>query len=206
MKRIPIVATMVVLFAVAAMVALGLWQLDRAQWKEALIARYAANVAKPPVAYPRFGPVPDDVMFRKSSANCLDIAGWRVEAGKTATGITGYRQIAECRTGAEGPGALIDMGVSSSPAAGVNWRGGLVSGAITTEPDHSSLFAKFFGRAPVLRPMLVANAPAPGLMVSAPPGPGTITNNHRAYAVQWFIFAAVALLIYGIALRRRLKS
>jgi cytochrome oxidase assembly protein ShyY1 len=30
-------------------------------------------------------------------------------------------------------------------------------------------------------------------------------NNHLAYAVQWFLFAAIALIIYIIAVRRRLQ-
>ena len=33
-----------------------------------------------------------------------------------------------------------------------------------------------------------------------------IPNNHRCYAVQWFVFAAIALVIYGLALRKRLKE
>ena len=33
-----------------------------------------------------------------------------------------------------------------------------------------------------------------------------IPNNHRMYAVQWFAFAAIALLIYGLALRKRWKE
>ncbi|MEP6786556.1 MAG: SURF1 family protein [Sphingomonadales bacterium] len=205
MKRLPIVATIVVALAVAAMIGLGVWQLRRAQWKEALIAQYADNPAKPPMAYPKVGPVPPEAMFRKSSANCLNIVGWHVEAGRSAAGGSGYRQIAECRTGAEGPGLLVDIGVSASPSANVDWRGGIVNGIITTEPDHSSLVAKLFGRAPVLRPMLVADTPAPGLSVSAPPSVEGITNNHRAYAVQWFIFATIAAVIYALALRRRFK-
>jgi surfeit locus 1 family protein len=51
--------------------------------------------------------------------------------------------------------------------------------------------------------MLVADVPAPGLAASTPPDPAAIPNNHLAYAVQWFVFAGVALLIYGLALRRR---
>jgi cytochrome oxidase assembly protein ShyY1 len=43
----------------------------------------------------------------------------------------------------------------------------------------------------------------PGLQASAPPDVATIPNNHTMYAVQWFIFAALAVVIYGLALRRR---
>ncbi|HNJ47416.1 MAG TPA: SURF1 family protein, partial [Novosphingobium sp.] len=33
-----------------------------------------------------------------------------------------------------------------------------------------------------------------------------IPNNHLSYAVQWFLFAATALVIYGLALRKRLAA
>ena len=38
------------------------------------------------------------------------------------------------------------------------------------------------------------------------PDIGLVPNNHLAYAGQWFFFAAVAALIYLVALRRRLAS
>ena len=43
-----------------------------------------------------------------------------------------------------------------------------------------------------------------GLAPNARPDPGEIPNNHWSYAIQWFLFALVALVIYGIALRKRL--
>lgn len=203
MKRLPIVPTMIVLMAVAAMIALGVWQLQRATWKEALIARYTANRNLPPMAYPPLGPVADDALFRKSRVTCLRVSAWRTEGGSTPSGQPGYRHIAECVTGAEGPGALIDMGVAADPKFVPVWKGGVVDGLITTEPNHASLLSGVFGTKRVLRPMLVADVPGPNMAASAPPSVDGISNNHLAYAVQWFIFAALALVIYGLALRRR---
>jgi surfeit locus 1 family protein len=203
MKRLPVVATTVVGLAVLAMIALGVWQLQRRGEKEALIARYTANLNLPPMAYPQLAPVPSEAMFRKAQVHCLRVASWRTEGGRTPGGQPGYRHIASCVTGAEGPGALIDMGVSADPAQKLSWNGGIVDGLITTEPSHESLIGRLFGRATPLRPMLVADVPAPGLAASTPPDPSAIANNHLAYAVQWFIFAGVALLIYILALRRR---
>lgn len=203
MNRFPVVATLIVGIAVAAMIALGVWQLQRRGEKEALIARYSANLNLPPMAYPQLAPVPPEAMFRKAQVHCLRVASWRTEGGRTPGGQAGYRHIASCVTGAEGPGALIDMGVSADPAQKLGWNGGIVDGLITTEPSHESLIGRLFGRATPLRPMLVADVPAPGLAASTPPDPSAIANNHLAYAVQWFVFAGVALLIYGLALRRR---
>lgn len=204
MKRIPIVATVIVAICVAAMIALGVWQLQRATWKNALIARYSANRDLPPVSFPKFPPVADDMMFRKSQVFCTRVVGWRTDGGVTPTGQAGYRHIASCSTGAEGPGALIDMGVNADPQFKPTWKGGLVDGIITTEPDHVSLIGKLTGKPVPPRPMLVADRPGPGLAASAPPSTDEITNNHLAYAVQWFLFAGVAAVIYVIALRKRM--
>lgn len=207
MKRIPVIATIVVLATVAAMVGLGIWQLHRATWKDALIARYDANRNLPPRAFPPLAPIPDDAMFRKSQINCLRVAEWRVEGGVTPSGQAGYRHIAACVTaGAEGPGALVDMGVAADPQFRPGWAGGVVDGIITGEPQHESLIGRLFHHGPPPRPMLVADRPAPGLAASAPPSTAGISNNHMSYAVQWFLFAAVALAIYALALRRRLRA
>jgi surfeit locus 1 family protein len=206
MKRLPIIPTFLVLIAVAAMIAIGIWQLQRRGEKEVLIAQLSANRDLPPMAYPERAPVSNEAMFRKSRVTCLRVTGWRIIGGATPTGQGGYRHIAECVTGAEGPGALIDMGVAANPAFKPDWRGGTVDGLITTEPNQASILGKAFGSAPPLRPMLVADVPAKGLAASAPPSTAGISNNHLAYAVQWFLFAGVALVIYGLALWRRGKA
>jgi surfeit locus 1 family protein len=81
--------------------------------------------------------------------------------------------------------------------------GGAVTGMITHAPDSTPLLASLFGKRPPRNLMLVADAPAPGLSASAPPDPSSVPNNHLAYAVQWFLFAGIAVVIYLLALRRR---
>jgi surfeit locus 1 family protein len=205
-SRLPVIPSLIVALAVAAMLALGVWQLDRRNEKAALIARYTANLGLPPMAYAELAPVPAESMFRKARVTCLRVVGWRIEGGRTAAGISGYRRIAECVTGAEGPGALVDMGVTMDASRTPLWSGGAVDGVITTEPQHTSFVGRLFVRAAPLRPMLVADRPAPGLSASAPPNPADVPNNHLAYAVQWFVFAGIAVLIYALALRRRQRA
>lgn len=206
MKRLPVIPTIIVAAAVLVMLALGAWQLDRRGEKAGLIARYAANLDQRAMAFPELGPVPPEAMFRKSRVQCLRVANWRTEAGRSAQGRSGYRHIADCVTGAEGPGVLVDLGVSSDPTQKVVWTGGAIDGVITTEPNHASLLGRLFTREVPLRPMLVSVSAAPGLSASAPPNPADVPNNHLAYAVQWFVFAGAALLIYGLALRRRVYA
>jgi cytochrome oxidase assembly protein ShyY1 len=55
---------------------------------------------------------------------------------------------------------------------------------------------------------LVAATPAPGLAASAAPLPTVAVTpaRHRGYAATWFSFAAIAMLIYALAVRQRLKE
>jgi cytochrome oxidase assembly protein ShyY1 len=201
MPRLPLIPTIVVALAMAAMVALGVWQLERKQEKEALLAALAANMGKPVMAFPRT-PVGDETLFRRASALCLEVTGWQREGGRAADGKTGWRMIAACRTGAEGPVLLADMGVADDPKFQPAWKGGPVTGTITHAPDHRALIMALFDRTP--KPlMLIADQPAPGLRATAKPDLSSIPNNHLAYAVQWFLFALVAGVIYILALKRR---
>lgn len=203
MKRLPLIPTIVVGLAVAAMIALGIWQLGRAREKAALLRSYAAAAAEPPTAFPMI-PTDETLLFRRASAFCLQPLDERVESGRGADGRSGWRHIVSCRRGgAEGPGMTVDIGWSADFAKRSDWKGGPVSGVIAPAPDHSSLVARVTGRAPPREIMLVAATPAPGLAASAPPSPADVPNNHLAYAVQWFLFAGVAALIYVLALRRR---
>lgn len=200
----PLWPTLIVFSAVLAMVMLGLWQLKRAGQKAALIAEARDNPAKPPRSFPVTGPVTPDMTFRRSSLHCLRVVGWQVEAGRAADGVAGFRYIAQCATGAEGQGALVALGIGGKPDMKPAWTGGTVSGWITKEPDHRSLIALMTGPEMVLRPMLVAaSSPVAELKPSALPRVEDIPNNHTSYAVQWFSFAGLALLIYMLALRRR---
>ena len=192
-RRLPIIPTMVVALAAAAMIWLGVWQLQRAQWKEQLLAQYRQAETLPPIIWPTVPPRDDKLpLFRHATGVCLRAIGRRAVAGENRAGEPGYSQIIDCATGAEGPGMSVEVGWSKNPNARPDWRGGLVSGIVA--PDR------------LTRMRLVAATAAPGLEASAPPSITSIPNNHRSYAVQWFSFAAIALVIYGLALRKRLKE
>lgn len=201
--RTPVIATLLVALAVAAMVALGLWQLHRLSEKEALLVRYAANVSLPPVRLPR---APDEtLLFRRAVGLCLQPTRFSIEGGRNARGGTGWRQIAECRIGADGPGIAVQLGFGKDPHAKSSWKGGTMRGYLTHAPDHAPLIAGLFGGGP--KPlMLVADPPLAGLDANPGPDLSAVPNNHLAYAVQWFAFAAIAATIYALALRRRMVA
>lgn len=201
--RLPLIPTIVVALAVATMIALGIWQLQRKGEKEALIALYAANAGKPPITFPGMAPVRGAEMFRKSTLNCLEVVKWQSVSGRDTKGNAGFQYIADCKTGPEGPGALVAYGIADRPDIKPKWKGGMVSGTIITEPSRYGVIERMIGNIPVPRPMIVSDSASEGMRAVAQPDPKSVTNNHLSYAVQWFFFAAAASVIYLLALRRR---
>ena len=190
--RFPLIPTILVAAAVATMIALGVWQLRRAVEKDALLERFRAAQNLPPIGFPT-GPIHQDSLplFRPATGLCLQPVAKRSTAGRNRAGEPGYSQIVDCRTGAEGPGMSVELGWSRNPNVKVEWPGGLVSGIIA--PDSR------------MRMRLVASSSPSGLAPAAPPSIEQIPNNHRSYAIQWFLFALTAAVIYGLALRGKLK-
>ena len=188
-RRWPLIPTILVAAAVATMIGLGIWQLQRRGEKLELLASLAAAQNQPAIGWPTApfsGPPP---LFRAASGNCLSVAGFRTAAGANRNGDSGFLVIADCRVGAEGPGMAVELGWSKNPAVGRDYKGGMVRGIIA--PDSVS------------RMRLVSIEPGPGLAASALPSPDSSPNNHLSYGIQWFLFAAFAGLIYVLALKRR---
>ena len=191
-RKWPLIPTILVVAAVATMIALGVWQLERRQEKLALLERLAAAQHLPPIAWPAAPSTAPLPLYRAATGHCLSVIGFRTAAGQNREGDSGFLVIADCRQGGEGPGMAVELGWSKNPKAGREYKGGLVSGIIA--PDRVS------------RMRLVAAEPGPGLMASAPPSPDSIPNNHLSYAIQWFLFAGIAALIYVLALRNRSRE
>lgn len=90
--RLPVLPTMFVAAAVAAMIGLGIWQVQRAQWKEKLIAGMEATQAE-----------------RRATIACSIDAVPEVRAGRSRSGESGYRYLAGCG------GMKVDIGWSQRP-------------------------------------------------------------------------------------------
>ncbi|MEO5494841.1 MAG: SURF1 family protein [Sphingomonas sp.] len=201
MKRLPVIPTTLVALAVMAMIGLGIWQLQRRTEKLAALAVLAANPSKPMITMP-IPAIGDDLLFRRAGAMCLQPISFSTEGA----GNAGYRIIAQCKTGAEGPGFAVQIGTTRDVDFKPTWSGGHVTGMISHTPSDTPLIAELFNKKAQRPLLLVADTPAPGLNANAVPSIDSIPNNHLAYAVQWFAFAAIALVIYGLALRRRARK
>lgn len=194
-RRLPLLPSIIVAAVVAACIAAGIWNLKRAKLHEAELKSYQAASHQPPIAFPTL-PMSDKQLpiYRFATGNCLRVVNRRTSAGENAAGEPGFSIIFDCATGVEGPGMSVQVGWSKNPQATTGWKGGLVSGEII--PDK------------LKRIRLVAAAPAPGLEANGPvkASVGVSPAQNRGYALQFFAFAAIALIIYVLALRNKLKE
>jgi surfeit locus 1 family protein len=183
--RLPIVPTIIVAAACAIMIALGFWQLGKVESKAALIASYeAVSEQEASAAFPFEGDG-EDVLFRRSTVTCERVTGAEPKAGTAANGAKGWVARVTC-VSASGPEVIVDLGFTRDLEL-PSWEGGEVTGIIAAGPR------------------LVADPPVAGLYPLAKPDPRDLPNNHLSYAVQWFVFAFTAFVIYVLALRSRRK-
>lgn len=191
LRRLPLLPTIVVLAAVALMIRLGFWQLDRMHQKEALLARYAAARSfSSDVPYPRTADERERALYRHSTLTCSGEVTSVPKAGRNDRGETGWAHVAPCAR-SDGGAAEVVLGWARNPAP-VRWMGGEVSG--------------FVAPGGALGSRLIIDPPRAGLTANALPDPRDIPNNHLSYAVQWFLFAATALVIYALAVRQKLRE
>jgi surfeit locus 1 family protein len=200
MRRLPLLPTLIVALAVAAMIALGLWQMRRAEWKDRLLADYARAETLPALDLDPLldghGPVPP-LSFRKVLVTCnAENAVPELRGGRSLGDAGGYTYRVPCRPGADGLAGRLVVNAGWTPLPDDERRvtlAGIVAGRLGAVGEDG----------PILVTAATATAP---LQPARPPGIEDIPNNHRGYVVTWFGLAIAALVIYLIALRRRRRE
>jgi surfeit locus 1 family protein len=180
-RRFPIGLTLAALIALAVLVGLGAWQIQRLAWKQALLARIAALDGAP--AKPLVGVLEDarrgrDVAYRRVSTLCAPLPGPPPMAFRYALrdGQVGWRLLTPCPL-KSGPydAILLDRGL-------VTRLDGLMTPVPARFPDPVAVVGVL--RAPGRRSWL---SPA------APPGADGVT------VVQSLDASAVASLLGGLS-------
>jgi cytochrome oxidase assembly protein ShyY1 len=198
MRRFPLIPTLFVAGAVAVMIALGIWQLQRAQWKGRMLDELAAAQSQAPVDLDSLvaGGSAENapIAFRRAAITCTaHEATPMLRAGRNLQGGTGYSYFLPCRPGASGFAGRVQINAGWSQQPNSSLR-----------IDAQEKVVGTIGTAEAGGPVILTSVTAIGpLQPSAPPSIDDIPNNHLAYAFQWFFFAATATLIYVLALRRR---
>ena len=218
----PMLATLVM---GGILVGLGMWQLHRLVWKEALLARIEARSKAPPADLPpaaQWGRLkPDDYEYRHVAAfGTYDNAAETLILRASEDG-PGYHVVTPLRL-ASGGVILIDRGFVPAALKDPQTRAaGQVSGEINVTgllraPEPRNVFTphddparnEFFTRDPVeiarhdrlvdAAPFSIDADPAminPGGWPKPVSGELAIPNNHLSYALTWF---GLALGLFGV--------
>lgn len=219
-RLIPVVPTLTVAVLLAVLASLGFWQIDRMHQKEAMLARYRANSAAAPEPLPAQIADPEGYAFRRVRLDCAFEGAARLSPGASPAGKAGQHVYALCREAGRAERVVVDLGwrplqASAPSVAGLSariegiarpWAGDTtverLSGAARVSP------ASFVTDAAIAPVFVQAErvAPARGSVFPeiepSPVRPEEVPNNHRSYAIQWFLFAATLLVIYGSYLYR----
>jgi surfeit locus 1 family protein len=227
--------TIVTAIALAILVALGVWQVQRLKWKEALLAHVAALQSAP--AQP-IGAVLDrlaggaDVGFTRVAVTCPGLAtAPYLELYALKDGQAGSRLVSACPVNASRyRTVLVDRGfvgdtVSARPAVDPADRAPVELVGVLRVPDKRNLFTphstpqRWFSRdVPGMARALQAPQPAPVFLMAETstnpdwkalvpaPLPSEIPNRHLEYALTWFGLAGALACVYAAMLFKRLRG
>ena len=228
-NRFPWGLTITSALALALLLSLGVWQVQRLHWKEGLIAESEAAAALPPQPLPAVLTAADPE-FRKATLTCPGLASAPfVELQTVQEAQVGVRLVSACQPDPSGPTWLIDRGfvadtVSARPPVAVSDAPVTVTVELRHTPPPGPMAAPasgahFYARdnaamaralnvtgpvgAETLYALTSTNPEGAALAPSAPPA--AFSNNHFGYALTWFGLA-LALSGFYIALLRRKMS
>lgn len=225
----PWILTLVTAPALALLLALGVWQVQRLGWKEGLIAAAGDAAGRPPAPLSEVLDA-SEPEFRRALVVCPGLAtAPYVELQSIADGEVGSRLISICRAPGLDAVFLIDRGfiADTAPdrprlAASTLPLSLLVELRRTPAPgpmSPPSSQGRFYARdsASIARALgaddaseftlfaLASTNPEIGaLQASAPPA--AFANNHLGYALTWFGLAIALIGFYVALFRRRMKK
>lgn len=214
---------------VSVTVALGHWQQERAEFKEALAAQLASRESQPPVLLPADAIEPAGIEFRRVMVRGeFDAAKTLLLDNKVLRGVPGFHVITPLRIDASSRYVLVDRGwIAAGPRRDQLPHVETPTGVLSLEGIAVVPSPRFFELGPEsvqgpirqnlvisriaseldlpLQPVVVQQTSiAPDGLVREWERPDTGVEKHRAYSLQWFSLAALAVILYVVLnLKRR---
>jgi surfeit locus 1 family protein len=228
--------TLVTLILLPFLTGLGLWQLERASWKQTLVDAHAARTREPVVALPSLLPVTPDSEYRTVIATGrYDLAHQLLLDNRTYQGRAGYQVLTPLRLGDGSTTVLVNRGwvptgISRAVLPELEGPAGPVRLSALVKLPPEKIFRlgadeeQHAGWPQVIQAIDIAAlgerlgyALLPVVLLLDPddthgfardwrPVYGVTPDKHRAYALQWFTLAAVLLLIYIGVNSRRISN
>jgi len=194
--------TLVAVPAFGVLLALGFWQLERMEWKRALIAERTAALGAPPAPLPPNAQIGPEWDFRRVSVRgrfLHDRAqpfGPRLDRPQT---LTPLRR-------ADGGVLLVNRGVVADRPEGELAVDGVLRlprapGAFAPEHGPDARLWLWYDLAGLERRLGFALAPA--VLETEIPTRVDLSDNHLQYALTWFALAAALAAIYLLSQTRR---
>lgn len=206
---------------IAILVSLGLWQVRRLHWKEAMLAEIGAKIAAAPVPFDSIAaPDPAADMYRPVSIDGQTTGQeLLVLSGRKGEGA-GY-EVIDAFVTKSGRRILLDRGfipeeakTTSRPAIGIAAAGNLLwpneIDSYTPPPDTKTglwfardveAMSKSLSTEPVMVVLSSFAGDAQGISPT-PVDTSAIPNDHREYAITWFSLAVVWAGMTGFLLWR----
>ena len=209
------------LVGIVILLSLGVWQVRRLAWKEAMLAEIGARISAPPFALDRLGTpdpgrdmyLPVDFEGRTTGQGLLVLSGRKKEG-------PGFEVIDSFET-ASGRRILLDRGFIPEaardrprPAVALSGVGNLLwpkeADSYTPPPDARTglwfardvaTMAEALGTEPILVVLRTATGDLQGV-TPTPVDTAGIPNDHLNYAITWFSLAAVWAGMTGFLLWR----
>jgi len=206
----------------AFLIGLGVWQLQRLQWKLALIDQVNNNLTAPPLPLDRILALgPDAQYHRVALAGRFDNTKEAFIYGIGVEGAPVFHDVVPFTTD-DGRALLIDRGIvprdlrdpATRPRGIVSgetrivgvWRAPDTGGTFTPPPDLKSRIWFDRDTAAIAKNLDVKLSQPALIEADATPNPGgwprggqtvvTFRNEHLQYAITWFLMAAGLLAVY----------
>ncbi len=210
---------------VAVLLYLGFWQLQRLAWKEGILAEIDARITGAPIALPLDPTEAEDEYIAVELSGRVSGEELHVLTSGTAAG-TGYQVITAIETD-DGRRVLLDLGLlplDAKDAPSQNAQADIVGNLIwpddvndsTPNPDLEKniwfgrdvgAMSEALGTEPLMVVIKEMSPPDPRL-TPLPVDTSTVKNDHREYAITWFLLAIVwaIMSLYWIIRTTRQKD